>query len=66
MVPYRGPVHSETLAFLMFGLCDKHDYVTPREDSGFVHAILLHAEDSLPHDCGTASVNCFKDGNAQC
>jgi len=66
LVPYRGPVHSETLGFLMFGHCDKHDYVTPRGDSGFVHAIRLHAEDSLPHDREAVSVNCFKDGNAQC
>ena len=50
----------------MFGPCDKHDYVMPRGGSGVVHAILLHAEDLLPLDCETVSVNCCKDGNAHC
>jgi len=63
--PYRGPVHSKTLGVLMFGPFDKHDCVKPRGDSGFVHAIRLHAEDALPHDCEAISLNCFKEGNAQ-
>jgi len=66
LVPYRGPIHSETFGYLTFGSCDKHDYVTPRGGSGFVYAIRLHAEDLLLHDCETVSVNCFKVGNAQC
>jgi hypothetical protein len=39
--------------------CDKHDYVTPRGGGGFVHAMHLHAEELLPHDCGTVSANCY-------
>lgn len=66
LIPYRRPIHSETLGFLMFGSCDKHDYVTSRGGSGFVNAIPLHAEDLLLDDRATVSVNCFNVGNAQC